>query len=116
MSGRVGGEATTQCQSAGQGLQLNGQFSGVAASKSESLQAVGDSLVSGASKRSWVSKVKVAESRPASLVGRVPEAMVDVRSGLEVIRVGVLQTCEAVQVCGDAVGCQLAKWLETFRT
>ena len=96
-----GGEAITQCQSAGHGLQLNGQFSGVAAvpEKSASFQEVGDSLVSGGSERSWVLKVKVADARLAAFVKPAPEAMVVERFGLEKVRENVLQAYEAVQVC-----------------
>ena len=88
-----GGEATTQCQSAGHGLQLNGQFSGAGAvpEKSASFQEVGDSLVSGGCKRSWALKVKVADARLAALVKPAPEAMVVECSGLETVRENVLQ-------------------------
>ena len=88
-----GGEAITQCQSAGHGLQLNGQFSGVAVApeKSASFQEVGDSLVSGDCKRSWVLKVKVAGARLAALVKPAPEAMVVECSGFEKVRGNVLQ-------------------------
>ena len=87
MASCCGGEAITQCQSAGHGLQLNGQFFGVAAvpEKSASFQEVCDSFVSGGSKRSWVLKVKVADARLGACVEPVPEAMV-AGSGFEKVR------------------------------
>ena len=95
---------------------MNGQFSGVAAvpEKSASFQEVGDSLVSGGSKRSWVLKVKVADARLAAFVKPAPEAMVVVCSGLEKVRENVLQACEAVQDCRLVKCCRLTGVLQNL--